>query len=173
MDATTIALALAAFGYAMYRMVATTRFNARQLWIVPVILFFLAVGNAPGSMLLDGRLLAATMLSIALGLMVGAFRGWTTTLFRDANGVLWQKGSPATAGIYLATIPVRFGLRYLLLGGAALAVAGTGSKEAAFSYLVMALALFAGRSAAIILRHPDVLDDALAPHERHKARRAV
>jgi hypothetical protein len=70
------------------------------------------------------------------------------TIFRDRDGVLWQKGSWTAA---------LFGLRYLLFGGSFFA-GGTLDKGVLFGYLVLFLGLLVGRAVGLIVRHPMLVE---------------
>jgi hypothetical protein len=164
MNATTAvgALALLAFvGYYYYRLVTTTQFNRRNLWLMPIVVGFFTATNVPQGLLADGREIEPALVSLALGLATGIFQSYFITLYRDPSGVTWQKGSWTAALVVLVTLPIRFGLRYVLFGGSIFA-AGTMDKEVMFGYLVLFLALLVGRAVGLIARHPMLLEEILA-----------
>jgi hypothetical protein len=80
--------ALLFIGYYYYRLVATTRFSVGRLWIMPLILGFLAVTTVPNDLLSDSHQLEAIVVSVGLGLVNGVFQGCFMSVVRGPDGAL-------------------------------------------------------------------------------------
>ena len=138
-------------GYYYYTLVGTTRLSTRRIWLVPLVLAFFTVTNAPADLRANPSLLLATLVSIALGAAVGFTQGWSMTIYRGSDGALWQRGSVTSTLIVLGSIPLRYGLRYLLFGGSSFTQV---NSDVLFTYLAMGLALVVARALAIVVKNP-------------------
>ncbi|MFF1648707.1 DUF1453 domain-containing protein [Streptomyces sp. NPDC058240] len=89
----------------------------RRWWVLPGVLLVLSVRE---SGLVDPRHAALSMAvlgaELAVGLVTGAGWGWTTRLWREADGSLWSKGTRATVFVWTGGLA----LRAALYGAAAL-----------------------------------------------------
>ncbi|MEU9320353.1 DUF1453 domain-containing protein [Streptomyces sp. NPDC048295] len=112
----------------------------RRWWILPAILLVLSV-REPG--LVDPRHVPLSMAvlgaELTAGLMTGAGWGWTTRLWREADGSLWSKGTRATGFVWAGGLA----LRAALYGAAALMGMHQGSA-ALLSALAVTLAARGG-----------------------------
>jgi hypothetical protein len=154
-------VALAIIGYNYYTLASTRPFSTARVWLLPAIVAGFTLANVPSGLLASGAEVQATLLSVALGLATGLLQGFFISLDVDANGVVWQKGSTLAAVLLLASLPLRLGLRFVILGGASLNSA-SGSQDLIFSLLAMFLALLVSRSVTILARHPRVVGQLLA-----------
>ncbi len=160
---TTLLLALGALafvGFTYYRLIATTRLSPRQLWLLPLLAGFLAVTNVPADLFSNEQEVQATVLSVALGALGGILPALFIRVRRDADGQIWQEGSWLAAVLVVATIPLRFGLRFLLLGTPTALGGGPAgfSHELLFTYLAMFLALSVARNLTLLVRFPVIGD---------------
>ncbi|MFJ9679566.1 DUF1453 domain-containing protein [Streptomyces sp. NPDC101194] len=89
----------------------------KRWWILPGILLVMSL-REPG--LLDPRhsALSAAILGaeLVVGLVTGAGWGWTSRLWREADGSLWSRGTKATVFVWTGGLA----LRAALYGAAAL-----------------------------------------------------
>lgn len=83
----------------------------RRWWLVPAVLVFVAlrqhglvdVHHRTGSVLL----MAVELLT---GLAMGAGWAWTTTVWTEADGSAWARGTKATAAVWVLGLGVRLGV---------------------------------------------------------------
>ncbi|GGV92191.1 DUF1453 domain-containing protein [Streptomyces gelaticus] len=108
----------------------------RRWWVLPGVLLVLSV-REPGPV--DPRHAALSMAVLgaepAVGFVTGAGWGWTTRLWREADGSLWSKGTRATVFVWAGGLV----LRAALYGAAALMGIGQ-SGAALLSALAVTLA---------------------------------
>ncbi|MFD9599748.1 DUF1453 domain-containing protein [Streptomyces sp. NPDC059970] len=112
----------------------------KRWWILPGILLVMSL-REPG--LVDPRheALSVAVLGaeLAVGLVTGAGWGWTSRLWREADGSLWSKGTKATVFVWTGGLA----LRAALYGAAALMGIHQGSA-ALLSALAVTLAVRSG-----------------------------
>jgi hypothetical protein len=143
---------LIGMGYSYYRWVTRSRLNPRQLWLVPALLAFAVLLSVPPDLLTNQSELLAVAISLITGAVGGIVPSLLVNVYRDERGEAWQQGSWLVALIALAFLPIRFGLRALLLGGPVLG--GGFTPAVGFNFLVMFLALLVTRSLTLIARTP-------------------
>ncbi|MES9589682.1 DUF1453 domain-containing protein [Streptomyces sp. NPDC093108] len=117
----------------------------RRWWILPGILLVLSL-REPG--LVDPHHTALSMAvlgaELVVGLVTGVAWGWTTRLWREADGSLWSKGTKATGFVWIGGLV----LRAALYGAAALMGIDQGTPA-----LLSALAVtLAARGGALMWR---------------------
>ncbi|MGW1105610.1 DUF1453 domain-containing protein [Streptomyces sp. NPDC002540] len=114
--------------------------DSKRWWILPGALLVLSL-RGPG--LLDPRhsALSAAVLGaeLVVGLVTGAGWGWTSRLWREADGSLWSRGTKATVFVWTGGLA----LRAALYGAAALMGIHQGSA-ALLSALAVTLAVRSG-----------------------------
>ncbi|WP_327370272.1 DUF1453 domain-containing protein [Streptomyces sp. NBC_01217] len=112
----------------------------KRWWILPGILLVISL-REPG--LVDPRheVLSVVVLGaeLAVALVTGAGWGWTSRLWREADGSLWSKGTKATVLVWTGGLA----LRTALYGAAALTGIHQGSA-ALLSALAVTLAVRSG-----------------------------
>ncbi|MER8085715.1 DUF1453 domain-containing protein [Streptomyces sp. NPDC058316] len=112
----------------------------KRWWILPGALLVMSL-REPG--LLDPRhsALSAALLGaeLVVGLVTGAGWGWTSQLWREADGSLWSRGTKATVFVWTGGMA----LRAALYGAAALMGIHQGSA-ALLSALAVTLAVRSG-----------------------------
>ena len=141
-------------GYYYYTLVSTRSFSGWKLWLIPLILGYFAVENLPADLTSDGHEIESVLLSAALGLVNGIFQGYFITLYRGQDQRLYQKGSWTAALVLLLTMPIRLGIRYLIVGVPSPSSAG---EDFLFVYLVMFFCVLIGRGVTVVARHPWVV----------------
>lgn len=170
MSSTTLLLALVVLGfigYYYYMLVAGVPFNGRRLWLMPVLIGFFAVQNAPTNLFQNGAELRVTAVLAAIGTVVGVFQGFSITVFRDARGNLRQQGSVKAALVLILSLPLRLGVQYLLTSGSVLVpnAGGMANSGVLFGYLAIFFAITAARALTMLARYPDLLDVVLGDPE--------
>ncbi|MER5638702.1 DUF1453 domain-containing protein [Kitasatospora sp. NPDC002227] len=98
-------------------LVIARQFRARQLdsekrvWLIPLILAVLSLRDPA---LVDPHHQVAAICLIAVGMAVeialGSVWGWTSRLWRESDGSVWVKGTPAALAAWLGMMVVRGGL---------------------------------------------------------------
>jgi|GEM_PF-454617 len=136
-----IVIAVAVAGWIISRQFTARRYggsgdDARRLFVLPLILVVLGVTQ---HQLVDPAHQAASVALLVGGVLVEAALacGWafTTRVWREPDGSVWAKGTPAGLGIWLVMVAVRIGLYAL---GAAMGVkTGTGSILLALAALIL------------------------------------
>jgi hypothetical protein len=149
MNASTVADALligAAVVWVLARQVQLARVKPRLLLLAPLVLAFFGIRSLPTSTWRVPADLALLAVSAALSLGLGAWRGQTIRVWRDADGTWWRQGSVLTLVLWGVLIVVR-GLLY----GVGVAV---GHREASgLGAVLVTLALsFAAQNAVTGLR---------------------
>ena len=149
MNASTVADALligAAVVWVLARQVQLARVKPRLLLLAPLVLAFFGIRSLPTSTWRVPADLALLAVSAALSLGLGAWRGQTIRVWRDADGTWWRQGSVLTLVLWGVLIVVR-GLLY----GIGVAV---GHREASgLGAVLVTLALsFAAQNAVTALR---------------------
>jgi hypothetical protein len=155
---------LVGMGYSYYRWVSRSRLTLGQLWLVPAVLAFIAWQSVPADLLINQSELLAVVVSVVTGVLGGVIPALLVKVYRDEQGVVWQEGSWLVTLIALAFLPIRFGLRALLLGGPLLG--GSFTPAVGFTFLVMFVALLVARSLTLLLRTPPAIAVAPAGHAR-------
>jgi hypothetical protein len=143
---------LIGMGYSYYRWVSRSRLTTVQLWLVPALLAVAAWQAVPSDLLTNQSELLALVVSLVTGVLGGIVPALLVKVYRDERGDVWQQGSWFVALVALAFLPIRFGLRALLLGGPV--VGGGYTPDVGFTFLVMFLALLVARSLTLIARMP-------------------
>lgn len=158
MNPVTVLMILAFVGYYYYTLVSVMRFNPRRLWLLPLIVGFFVLSNVPGDLFRNDRTLLATLLSLVLGVATGVYQGYAMTVFRGPDGSYWQKGSLKAVLVLLLTLPLRFGIRIVLIGvpiaGSAASLAS--NSDLVFGLLITGFAVVAARAATLTLRYPEI-----------------
>jgi hypothetical protein len=98
---------LAAAGLAIARQFQARQLRPAALVAVPVVLVALGFGSLlhqPPAGAGAAMLFAA---SVALALVLGAWRGRSERLWRGADGALWRRATVATAALWAASIAAR------------------------------------------------------------------
>ncbi|MEK2493101.1 DUF1453 domain-containing protein [Kitasatospora purpeofusca] len=97
----------------------------RRFWLLPLVLAVVALRDPQ---LIDRRETVWSVVLLGCGtlavLAAGSVWGWTVRLWRDADGVLWSRGTRATLAAWGGMVAVRAGLFGL---GAALHLRQSGS----------------------------------------------
>ncbi|WP_335933429.1 DUF1453 domain-containing protein [Streptomyces sp. PTD5-9] len=134
-----VAIAVVAF-------VVIRQFSARRLsddrrwWVLPGVLLVMSL-RQPG--LVDPRheALSAAVLGaeLVVALATGAAWGWTSRLWREADGSLWSRGGKATVLVWTAGLALR-----VLLYGTAAALGVHQGRSALLSTLAVTLAARGG-----------------------------
>jgi hypothetical protein len=132
--------------------------SARQIpddgrwWILPGVLLVLSV-REPGPVDPRHAVLSMAVLGAepAVGFVTGAGWGWTTRLWREADGSLWSKGTRATVFVRAGGLV----LRAALYGAAA--PMGTGQGSAA---LLSALAVTLAARGGVLMWRAGRMDPA-------------
>jgi hypothetical protein len=144
--AADVLLIAAAVVWVLAKQVRVARVKPRLLLLAPLVLAYFGIRGLPAStwhVPADLGLLAA---SAVLSLGLGAWRGQTIQVWRDADGTWWRRGSALTLVLWGVLIVAR-GLLY----GVSVAV---GHREASdLGAVLLALALsFAAQNAVTALR---------------------
>jgi hypothetical protein len=110
--------------------------DTRKMLVLPVVLVVLAVSEKG---LVDQSHQAASVGLLIAGVLVEAALacawGFTTRVWRDADGSVWGKGTPAAIGIWVVMVAARVGLYAL---GAAMGVhSGTGAVLISLAALLL------------------------------------
>jgi hypothetical protein len=140
-----------------------------RLLVLPLILgafsLYEAAGN-PGVRLTGWVSLVLTM---ALSLVVGLIRGRMTRVYQE-NGHWMVSGSWKSLLFWLLSIPIRYGLRFLLvpLLGDGAAFHG---QTSTLPYLFSISGLLLGRALMLALRHPEAVQQARRDHLAARAER--
>ncbi|MFE7424504.1 DUF1453 domain-containing protein [Streptomyces sp. NPDC057545] len=112
----------------------------RRWWVLPGILFVVSL-REPG--LVDPRHAASAVVflcaKLAVALVTGAAWGWTSRLWRGADGSLWTKGGRATVFVWAGGLALRASLY-----GAATLVGIRQNSSALLSALSVTLAVRGG-----------------------------
>jgi hypothetical protein len=129
-----------------------------RLLVWPVIVGLYAIYEAIQSPHVDPAGWISLIVTLLVSLAVGLVRGHLTRLYQE-NGQWMIAGSWKSLLFWLVTIPIRWGLRLVLvpLLGPGAALHGPAS---ALPYLFAITGLLAGRAIAITLRHPDAVRQA-------------
>jgi hypothetical protein len=149
MNASTVAdllLIAAAVVWVLARQVQLARVKPRLLVLAPLVLAFFGIRSLPASTWRVPADLALLAVSAALSLGLGAWRGQTIKVWRDADGTWWRQGSMLTLVLWGVLIVAR-GLLY----GVDVAV---GHREASdLGAILVTLALsFAAQNTVTALR---------------------
>lgn len=149
MNASTVADVLligAAVAWVLARQVQVARVKPRLLVLAPLVLAFFGIRSLPASTWRVPAGLALLAVSAVLSLGLGAWRGQTIRVWRDADGTWWRQGSVLTLALWGVLIAAR-GLLY----GAGVAV---GHREASgLGAVLVTLALsFAAQNTVTALR---------------------
>ena len=86
--------------------------SSRRAMLVPLGLFVLgaaSIPHVPGINLVD---LATIGVGLAVGLVLGVIRGSATRIWRDEQGMAWQRGSVALAVLWVVSVAARLGLGF-------------------------------------------------------------
>ncbi|MEW1656204.1 MULTISPECIES: DUF1453 domain-containing protein [unclassified Streptomyces] len=131
-----VLIAVVAFVFARQFTAQRITSEGRKWWLMPAILFFMALREPgildPAHGAASAVLLGATLL---IGLAGGAAWAWTTHIWTDDSGVVWTKGTWAAAGVWLCGLALRLGL----MGVAALLGVHQGSPATLLSVAAMLL----------------------------------
>lgn len=102
------------------------------------------------------------LVTMALSLVVGLIRGRMTQVYQE-NGRWMVAGSWKSLLLWLCSIPIRYGLRYLLvpLLGEGAAFHG---QMSSLPYLFSISGLLIGRALILTLRHPEAVRQARQDH---------
>ena len=114
MNASTVAdvlLIVAAVVWVLARQVQVARVKPRLPVLAPLVLAFFGIRSLPASTWRVPADLALLAVSAALSLGLGAWRGQTIKVWRDADGTWWRKGSVLTLVLWGVLIVAR-GLLY-------------------------------------------------------------
>ncbi|MCL6599241.1 MAG: hypothetical protein K6T81_10935 [Alicyclobacillus macrosporangiidus] len=129
-----------------------------RLLVWPAILALYSLYEAAQSPHVNMAGWVALIVTLLVSLAVGLVRGYLTRLYQE-NGQWMIAGSWKSLLFWLVTIPIRWGLRLVLvpLLGPGAALHGPFS---ALPYLFSITGLLAGRVIGIALRHPDAIRQA-------------
>jgi hypothetical protein len=114
MNASTVAdllLIAAAVIWVLARQVQPARVKPRLLVLAPLVLAFFGIRSLPASTWRVPADLALLAVSAALSLGLGAWRGQTIRVWRNADGTWWRQGSMLTLVLWGVLIAAR-GLLY-------------------------------------------------------------
>ena len=165
------------------RQVQRAPVKPRLLWLAPLILAYFGIRSLPASTWHVPAVLGLLLLSAAVSVGLGVWRGQTIRVWREADGTWWRQGSALTLVLWGALLVVR-GLLYAL-------DAATGHRDASgLGAILVTLALsFAAQNTVTALRmngarplssgppaelaaaRSTVVPSRLADHERLHARR--
>lgn len=186
MSASTVVdllLIAAAVIWVLARQIQLARVKPRLLLLAPLVLAFFGIRSLPASTWRVPADLGLLAVSAALSLGLGAWRGQTIRVWRDADGSWWRQGSMFTLALW-GVLAIARGLLYAV--GAAV-----GHREAVgLGAVLLTLALsFAAQNTVTALRmngapplpgdrradpaagRGPVIPSQLAAHERPHARR--
>jgi len=112
-----VGLANALVVVAVVALVLVRQFRARPIgtdrrwWLLPLILCVIAL-REPGILDAHHRTESAALLAVELliGLAMGAGWAWTTRLWTEPDGVVWAKGTKASAAVWIGGIALRIGV---------------------------------------------------------------
>ena len=110
MNASTVAdllLIVAAVVWVLARQVQVARVKPRLLVLAPLVLAFFGIRSLPASTWRVPADLTLLAVSAALSLGLGAWRGLTIKVWRDADGTWWRKGSVLTLVLWGVLIAAR------------------------------------------------------------------
>ncbi len=149
MNASTVADVLligAAVIWVLARQVQVARAKPRLLVLAPLVLAFFGIRSLPASTWRVPADLALLAVSAALSLGLGAWRGQTIKVWRDADGTWWRKGSVLTLVLWGVLI-VAPGLLY----GVGVAVGHRDASDLGAVLVTLALS-FAAQNTVTALR---------------------
>lgn len=149
MNASTVAdvlLIVAAVVWVLARQVQVARVKPRLLVLAPLVLAFFGIRSLPASTWRVAADLALLAVSAALSLGLGAWRGLTIKVWRDADGTWWRKGSVLTLVLWGVLIVAR-GLLY----GVGVAVGHRDASDLGAVLVTLALS-FAAQNTVTALR---------------------
>ena len=150
-SAENIALIVAVVAWVVARQFQARQFsgNARRMLILPAVLTFMGLRSHN---LLDPHHQATAAALLIIGVVVevgmGTVWGFTTRVWRDSNGVIWAKGTKATAFAWVGMLLIRVALVAI---GSSLGVA-TGEGPIMLSLAALLLV----RSAVVTWRARDL-----------------
>ena len=110
MNASTVAdllLIAAAVIWVLARQVQLARVKPRLLVLAPLVLAFFGIRSLPASTWRVPADLALLAVSAALSLGLGAWRGQTIRVWRNADGTWWRQGSMLTLVLWGVLIVAR------------------------------------------------------------------
>lgn len=140
-----LVIGVAVVGYVIYRQLRTRQVNEGRFYLLPLVLC--GVGIAQGHLIdQEHRSVSEALLAagFAAAVLLGAYRAWTMTIWRDTAGVLWRKGTPQTAVAWVLSFAARIGL--------AVVGAQAGVKSASGSILVFVGLTLLAQSAVVAWR---------------------
>jgi hypothetical protein len=149
MNASTVADVLligVAVIWVLARQVKVARVKPRLLVLAPLVLAFFGIRSVPASTWRMPADLALLAVSAALSLGLGAWRGQTIKVWRDADGTLWRQGSVLTLVLWGVLIVAR-GLLY----GVGVAVGHRDASDLGAVLVTLALS-FAAQNTVTALR---------------------
>jgi hypothetical protein len=110
-DALNGLIVLAVVVLVIARRFTRRRVDERRSLVIPVVVAVIAIGQRhltdPHHVALSGGLLVG---EIVAALLLGLGLGATMRVWRDPDGSLWSRGTPATLGVLLVSVAVRGGL---------------------------------------------------------------
>ncbi|MFD1678272.1 hypothetical protein [Alicyclobacillus fodiniaquatilis] len=128
------------------------------LLFLPLILGAYALYEAAGDSMVQIAGWISLLLTLAMSFIVGLIRGRMTRIYQE-NGRWMIAGSWQSLLLWLVSIPIRYGLRFLLvpLLGEGAAFHG---QTAPLPYLFSIAGLLLGRALILALRHPEAVRQA-------------
>ncbi|GEO27329.1 hypothetical protein AAC03nite_31140 [Alicyclobacillus acidoterrestris] len=140
-----------------------------RLLILPLIFSAYAFYETAGNSTVHLAGWVSLILTFLLSLIVGFIRGHLTRVYQE-NGQWMVAGSWKALLFWLLSIPIRYGLRFLLvpLLGAGAAFHGQSSS---LPYLFSISGLLLGRACMLALRHPEAVREARQAHLATRAAR--
>lgn len=147
----------------------TPRPLSGRLMLLPLILGAYALYEAAGNSTVQFAGWVSLLLTLAMSLIVGLVRGRMTRLYQE-NGRWMIAGSWQSLLLWLVSIPIRYGLRFLLVPLLGEGAAFHGSS-ASLPYLFSITGLLLGRALMLYLRHPEAVRQARQDHLDNRASR--
>ncbi|MDQ0191380.1 hypothetical protein JI721_06010 [Alicyclobacillus cycloheptanicus] len=147
----------------------TPRPLSGRLLLLPGILGVYAIYAAAGNAQVGLAGWISLLVTLVLSLVVGLIRGRLTHVYQE-NGRWMVAGSWKTLVFWLASIPIRYGVHFLLVPLLGPGAAFQGSTST-LPYLFSIAGLMLGRAAMLALRHPEAVRQASLDRKRDRAAR--